>query len=120
MTDRTNQPERADETRAGEPDEHGRVQFGGGMQPGGGMVEPDEFDDPIEEPELPNDALADGRDIRARASATGEPGASDEGPAGTNADRDGDVTGYLGSDRVVGNDGTAEPESSEPGPITER
>jgi hypothetical protein len=91
------------------------VAFGGGMQPGGGMVEPDEFDDSTREPELPNDALTEGLGNRATAPQAGgtvDPAAAPEGnDAGT---RMGDVGGFLGSDRVVGVDPSRE--GGEPAP----
>jgi hypothetical protein len=105
-----NKPQAPDDTNAATRDgaparTDARVTFGGGMQPGGGMVEPDEFDESTREPELPNDALAEGLRDRAAAPQAGgtvDPAAAPEGnDAGA---RMGDVGGFLGSDRVVGVD----------------
>ena len=41
----TDQETRKDEPANGTPDATGRVQYGGGHQEGGGMVEPEEFAD---------------------------------------------------------------------------
>lgn len=96
-------------TSAGPGVDRERVEFGGGIQPGGGMVEPTEFDDAVEEPALPNDALAEGMSARRAARAEGgtvDPAASPSD--NETGDRMGDVGGYLGSDEVVGIDASVE------------
>jgi hypothetical protein len=106
--------ERAGTGRDARPEEgaEGRVSFGGGFQPGGGMVEPDEFSDATRAPALPNDALTEGDAARPRP-ASGADGpidpdaAPDDNDTGT---RMGDVAGYRGSDRVVGVDPSRLPE----------
>ena len=101
-----------------------QVSYGGGFQPGGGMVEPDEFATGTEDEGLPNDALAEGLSSSGGRSAaevvesgTTDTAALDSGatvdPAtapddNDTGDRVGDVAGYLGSDQVVGVDPSAE------------
>jgi len=97
-----------------------QVAYGGGFQPGGGMVEPDEFLVGSEDEGLPNDALAEG--LRKRGSGGGGAAGAGAGagagtvePAGAPDANDtgarmGDVAGYLGSDRVVGLDPSVAPE----------
>ena len=102
-------------------DDGEQVAYGGGFQPGGGMVQPDEFDDAVEQPGVPNDALAEG----LRPNETGDPDREDLGgqpapPAQGTVDphatpdrndtgaRMGDVSGYLGSDHVVGAEESSE------------
>lgn len=110
------------------------VTYGGGIQPGGGMVEPNEFGEAVDEPDLPHDALAEGLSTGGAESSQGGAGMSQGGtgagerptapPAGgtvdpeaspegnLTGDRMGDVTGYRNSDRVV-NTGVAEDESAQ-------
>ena len=41
--DRVNEPDTQPAAEPAQPDEQGRVRYGGGHQEGGGMIEPDEF-----------------------------------------------------------------------------
>ncbi len=97
-----------------------QIAYGGGFQPGGGMVQPDEFDDAAE-PGVPNDALAEGLQPNEpgdadRETLGGQPAPPAEGTVDPHAapeyndtgDRMGDVSGYLGSDHVVGGEGSSE------------